>query len=294
MPIITAQNIAPRLPSNQHQSSALTDEDLENRRGCFTGSSDAKLMSKSSKAGSWSAYTPEMICDFGKTAKDLIFQKLMERKTGIVTRMKQTQDMRYGNDHEDDIFEPLKKELQEKEGITLEKCKFIKLPNIMAGATPDGVGLKNKKNVLAVEIKCCLTAGTFRHRVETANTDKNCDYWQHIREMMVLGVDRLVYAIGMPPKSFNDPVPNYEIMEVRFSKIHARALSDRTNLSDKIINDFIANDRKYQDFNQSMLQSISEWRPPEEKVVFVPPEEKSQKKATKWLQKEDIGNICAW
>lgn len=267
MPIISHKNINPRSASSfSTTSSALTDDDLEARRGCPTGSGANKLMTKSSKAGSWSTYTPEMICDFGKVAKDYIFEKLMERKTGIVTRMKQTQDMRYGNEHEDDIYIPLKERLLKDEELILEKCKFILLPNgIMAGATPDGRGYKigdlQKINKIAVEIKCCLTAGTFRHRLETANTDSNIDYWQCIFEMLALDVKRLVYAIGYPPKSFSDPVSDYEMLEVIMSKIHANALLDRINLTDKIINDFIANDRKYKDFEQSMLQSVSEWKP---------------------------------
>ena len=302
MPIITtSHNEKPRPASSfSTTSSALTDEDLEARRGCFTGSENYKLMTKASRGGNWSAYTPEMICDFGKVAKDYIFQKLMERKTGIVTRMKQTQEMRYGNEHEDDIFEPLAADLLKNEGIVLEKCKFLKIDGQpSAGSTPDGRGFVlgdlEKKNKIAAEIKCCLTAGTFRHRLETANTEQNCDYWQCITEMLTLGVDRLVYAVGYPPKSFSDPVPDFEILEVRMSKIHAKALLDRINLADKVINDFIANDREYKDFEQSMLQSVSEWKPQEENkpAIAIITKEKKQTISKEIIIKNPLGD-CPW
>lgn len=316
MPIIKHKNInQPRSASNfSTTSSALTDEDLEARRGCFTGSGTSKLMTKNSKAGSWSAYTPEMVCDFGKVAKDYIFEKVMERKTGIVARMSQTQEMKYGNNHEDDIYIPLAARLLKDEGIVLEKCKFMKIEGQpSAGSTPDGRGYllsdPLKLSKIAIEIKCCLKAGTLLSRLTTANTEKNIDYWQCISEMMTLKVDRLVYGLGHPPRSFNDPVPNFEICEVRMSKIHANALLDRINLADKIANDFIANDTDYKDFDQSMLKSISEWRQPERNeskpdVKEIPELHKEVMKAeitaidntiTKEKQKQKtILDDCAW
>jgi len=108
------------------------------RVGLLTGSVLAKAISKT-KDGKWAA-----------SRKDLLFEKLAERLTGIAADHFVTPAMQWGLDNE----APAKALLEASQGIFVEKAGFCLHPQIeFFGSTPDG--FIDTDGVL--EIKCPTT-----------------------------------------------------------------------------------------------------------------------------------------
>lgn len=140
------------LGNNSPATQQRTDEWFEQRRGKFTASEIHKLLVKD-RAGK----------DFGKVAKDYIFEKIAEL-LGAEKEEIFSKSTEWGNE-----FEPIaRQELANYLGVEIQESGFVQYCNF-SGASPDG--LIDELHV--VEIKCPYNAKNHLENLFLIETQKD-------------------------------------------------------------------------------------------------------------------------
>lgn len=198
--------------------------------GNFSGSTNKLLMTCDRSGSKLSWEDPNKLYSWGQTSIKHVYEKAMERRTGIFGDFADSWQMRHGKENEPYVIDSM---MKRQEFSDYEKCDFILSEDVSnLGATPDGVVLYKGKRV-AVEIKSTVNWGGFHDRIAVDFNEKHQDFWQWMTEMHVLGVDGLVFIVAYPMQA-----EEFEVVEVKFSRPHMGALKQRIIIANHAIEKF--------------------------------------------------------
>ncbi|AGO47771.1 exonuclease [Cellulophaga phage phi3ST:2] len=258
------------------------------RRGRWTGSQLASLMSCAQGKGKGSWDNLDKVFSFGLTSIKYIYENAKERQTGrYVDDGDGSWDMQYGTKVEPLIRRITKEKLKEmKVEGKLKKVgfkKFDSMPN--AGVSSDSIVVLNGKTEATVEMKACTRWTTHYDRTFKTTDEKSKDFWQICGQTIAHNVDTCYYVVAEPPEDKTkylfhqgDIMELYEdfkkeckvsIEIVKASKPHQDALLKRLAIAEDALNDWLSDGG---DLDTVLSECISFYEDNPEKLnKYIPP-----------------------
>ena len=180
------------------------------RCGRFTGSSVKNLMG-----------TPAAFQKY-------VFQKAMERITGVEIAGASTADMRWGNENEERVLESF----SEETGIEYSHVGFKHIPEYMLGCTPDALF----HDEVIGEIKSPTSWNGYYDRLAKPWNEKHIDFWQVQTEMLVMNLSKARYIVTLPYQ-FEHKHQSINIIEA--SVKHQDMIKKQCDKANRIIERFV-------------------------------------------------------
>ena len=246
-----------------------TEEWFRQKTGKFSGSEIKKLMSCGQSTARLSWDRPEKIIDFSETAKNYIFGKAMERKTGIFPRMADIFNFKYGKQAEPIIVAKFKQKMPQIKEFREMPFISVKGHEDYLGASPDGsmIGIVfNGEKEYGFEAKGAMNWETLGSRVRKPLDDKHVDFWQLQTEMLAMQVDSMYYCISHPVVNAIDfinasyeeafeMINDIEILQVKASPIHQNVIIKRAKIGNNAIELFL----KGMNFDEAIQKACTEF-----------------------------------
>lgn len=239
--------------SSDDDSLQLTEEWFRQKTGRFSGSEIKKLVSCSRATAKMLWERPEKIIDFSDTAKNYVYKKAMERKTGIFVRKQDILNFKYGRLAEKIIVEKFKDKMPHIKEFKDVPFILVKGHEDYLGASPDGALLgivSDGKKKYGFEAKGAMSWETFGTRIRKPMDESHLDFWQIQLEMLALEVNTLYYCVSYPvvnaidfvdatyEEAF-DMIKDIAILEVTASSIHQSVILKRAEIGNNAINFFL-------------------------------------------------------
>ena len=204
-----------------------TEEWFEARKGRFTGSKIKDLMSCGRSTAKLPWGDAAKTFDFGAAAEKYIYNVGKERLTGLRSMPATSKQLSHGTENEPYLIKQLI-----KDGLISDfrELSFEQFPTYSnGGASVDGLCVY-KGELVALELKCCVSwDGNYKRMYEKVH-DKHDDFWQFQSEMLATGVNKVLYVATHPMT-----VEHYDFDIVQASEIHQKELLKRCKIADKAI-----------------------------------------------------------